>query len=241
MYRASRALRRGLSIGGLCYATLLVTGACRTTADLERVVPYTFVCHPVCKLRPHEHPAPQHACIVRLAGSEYETMLFGVANAGSEAVEIAEVHVTLAGNQELKGRLYRQKYVEVRKPSGLFACASARGLWPDPLVPVSLEQRSLDGEWDLQLARPVAVPPGENRALVLVLYLPLGASRSPAHGEIICQVTECRLPPVEILVLPYRFDLPCVSSMETAVGFSFARIAEHGSSRNSGTEGPGRL
>jgi hypothetical protein len=180
----------------------------------------------VCKVRPHERPAPQDTCHVHLAGGEYETVLFGVANAGSEEVQITEVHVTLAGNQELKIRLYRQEYVEISKPSSLFACASVKGLWPDPLVPLTLEPQLLNDERDISLARSVVVPPGGNRAFVLELYLPLGASRSPAHGQITCEVTGCRLPPVEILVLPYNFDLPSTSSIQTAAGFESERVAQ---------------
>jgi hypothetical protein len=188
--------------------------------------PYLFVQYPLSKIRPNESPPAKLEATLRLAGREHETLAFGVVNSTSEQIELTGVELSFTGNPDLQARLYRQEYVPITRPSMFFSRRKGIGLWPDPLVPLSLEPLALDRPWDLKLPQPAIVPAGQNRAFVLELYLPAGGARSMAHGRIRCRLAGGSLPAVETTVLPYPFDLPASSSLRTAVGFQFGGVAQ---------------
>jgi hypothetical protein len=205
---------------------LLAVAECRTPPVRAQIEPHPFVRSPLCKIRPNESPEARFEASLRLAGREYETLVLGVVNPAGERLEVTGIEVSFSGNPDLKARLYRQEYVEITKPSMFFSLGTGRGLWPDPLVPLSLEQKTLEGTWTCSLPQPEVIPAGQNRAFVLELYLPAGGERSIASGQVLFQVAGRRLPPVKISVRPYRFDLPASSSLRTAVGFHFDRVVQ---------------
>jgi hypothetical protein len=188
--------------------------------------PYPFVRYPLGKIRPGESPQAKLEATLRLAGREYEALVFGVVNGTSERTAVTGIELAFTGNPDLEARLYRQEYVPISRPSMFFSRSKGIGLWPDPLVPLSLEPMALDRPRDCELPQPAVVPAGENRAFVLELYLPAGGARSTARGQIRCRLAGQRLPAVEITVLPYAFDLPATSSLRTAVGFQFGGVVQ---------------
>jgi hypothetical protein len=205
---------------------LLSAAGCRTKPVPAAADPYPFVRYPLSKILPEEQPEMRLESTLRLAGREYETLVFGVANSTPRLVEVTGIEASFSGNPDLKARLYRQEYVEITKPAMFLSRASGKKKWPDPLLPVSLEQRTLDGTWIDVFSRPIVVPPGQNRVFIFEIYLSAGGARSKAQGELRMMAVGRQLPPVTISVSPYGFDLPAASSLRTAVGFQFGAVAQ---------------
>ena len=191
--------------------------------------PKAFLVYPVEKVRPERLVGSQTTAVVRLAGGEYEAVVLG-AN-GPTAISGLRVTLPLPatpGGDELRLAAYRIEYVPIEHASQWFACT--RGLWPDPLVPLQPRamEETVDGSrvmaWDLE--RPLDVPVGENRTLLLEIFLPPG-NRSDADVDVEL-LTEAGSARCSIQVRPWGFDLPKAPAFSTAFGFSSSRaIANH--------------
>ncbi len=199
--------------------------SCASPGSGPRQAPRAFLVYPIEKVRPERTVRSKSAAVVRLAGGEYEAVLLGVNGpAVITALRIVLAPDAASGESALRLAAYRVEYVPIDRPSQWFACV--RGRWPDPLVPLrsrAAEQLE-DGRrvigWDLE--RPLTVPAGENRTLLLELYLPAGSRRgSDLSVELL---TDAGPAACSIQVRPWGFDLPREPAFSTAFGFSSASV-----------------
>ncbi len=204
---------------------LVLAGAsCASGARLPRA-PQAFLVYPVEKVRPERFVPSKSTTVVRLAGGEYEAVVLGVNGpAVISGLRVAFPPPAAPGESTLRVAAYRIDYVPIKRASQWFACT--RGRWPDPLVPLraGAAEEPGDGQqvtgWDFE--RPLDVPAGENRTLLLELYLPAGRR---AETELsIDLLTDAGPAHCSVLVRPWGFDLPMEPAFSTAFGFSAARV-----------------
>jgi hypothetical protein len=187
---------------------------------------YAFLAYPLEKIKPREMPAAVTHATVRLAGNEYETVLIGVGNPGSETLEVNGIMIARSGKSSLSLSCSRIEYIPVTQSSRWFAPSG--GLWPDPVVPIeAVPGASGDGapgeiRWVFEKA--VGIPRGENRVFILEIYQPAGA-RSSEDLAVAFDSPDAGLLPLELRVESWDFDLPRESAMATSFGFSRALVA----------------
>lgn len=186
--------------------------------------PDAFLVYPVEKVRPEGTIRSKTSAIVRLAGGEYEAIVLGVNGPATISGLRVSTAAPASGDDGLRLAAYRIGYVPIERPSQWFA--RTRGRWPDPLVPLAArtDQDLGDGRratgWDLE--RPLIVPAGENRTLLLELCLPSGGRRDADLAvDVLTDAGPARF---AIGVRPWGFDLPRRPAFATAFGFSAASV-----------------
>jgi hypothetical protein len=227
-----RWLRRPLRLFALAAVTLfgascasLQDGAAPGTGIGPRKVPGAFLVYPVEKVRPERIIRSKSSAVVRLAGGEYEAVVLGINGpAVVSGLRVELLPTPASGDSALRLCAYRIEYVPIERASQWFA--RTRGRWPDPLVPLPPHAGGVPGdgkevtEWDLE--HPLNVPAGENRTLLLELFLPSG-HRSDTELSVDL-MTDASPAHFDIQVRPWGFDLPREPAFTTAFGFSAARV-----------------
>lgn len=209
----------------LAIVLLAIVGTSCVSGTRPAWAPEAFLVYPVEKVRPDRLVRSGSTAVVRLAGGEYEAVVLGVNGpVVLSGLRVARPPSGAADGGTLRLAAYRVDYLHVERASQWFACT--RGRWPDPLIPLrpSSPGELVDGRhatsWDLE--RPLAVPAGENRTLLLELHLPAG-SRGDADLSIDL-VTDAGPARCSLEVRPWGFDLPAKPAFSTAFGFSSAMV-----------------
>lgn len=196
--------------------------------DGSEHAPRAFLVYPVEKVRPDGTVRSKTSAIVRLAGGEYEALVLGVNGPATISGLRVATDAPSAGDDALRLAAYRIEYVQIERPSQWFACT--RGRWPDPLVPLAASATESIGDGRraivFNLERPLVAPAGENRTLLLELYLSAGGRQD---ADLLVDIlTDAGSARFAIEVRPWGFDLPQRPAFATAFGFSARSVlAKH--------------
>ncbi|HYX93409.1 MAG TPA: DUF4091 domain-containing protein [Myxococcaceae bacterium] len=207
-------------LGGAA-AVLLTLGAARVPAQNQAPGPLSWarVVPALQKVRPGDAPRGAPAADLSLARGECEAFQIFAAP-GAQKVDVAEEQLKGPG-KPLRPRIYREEFVEVRTPSNTMG---AKGLWPDPLIPVvdayAGEKRN-------------ALPHDSTQDRPLVLYVELCAPATQApglySGALIVSASNRPRARIPVAARVNAFQLPATSSLPNSFGISIYSLAKgHG-------------
>lgn len=201
---------------------LIVVTGCSSLVEEKEAYIYPFVLYPVEKLRPGTMPDFIDTENIKLAGNEYESALFGIANNQSKDVFIKSLMLHTSGDtQFIEIDVFLVEYVHVNEKSRWFDMPAKRGLWPDPLIPV--KHNTVDDPADSQLIefeKPVIVPSFKNRSFFLEVYYPSHTQSANVNISIGILLSDNQKYNLNLCIDTWNFDLPGESSIATACGFS---------------------
>jgi hypothetical protein len=208
----------------------------------------TFAVYPIEKIRPTDDVRAPAEATMRLARNEREPILAGIVNQSDRTLHVTGIEVSVSTQADFCPYLieaYETAYFTAEKPTRPVFGRGRIGRWPDPLVPLTprqpsrtrISEESSTRIYTYRLNRPQAVPPDENRMILVDVYLPPArtpaqATRVPAtmtvsfvvNGVPLTEPTS-RIPPsVQVAIEPFDFELPRAQTFETAVGFTWGKV-----------------
>jgi len=176
---------------------------------------YPFISYPVEKIRPKKKPDQGSKISIKIAGNEYEPLVFGAFNKSSAPLNITGISVNAPLSGFLSYKIYSVGYIEIKKVSRWFDLFGTKGRWPDPLLPVSHLSRSR-----------VTIPPNENRTWLIDFYCPPQYRRNNNKKTFIVTLHLKSGGKIDFkfIIKTLPFNLPKESSYATAFGFSASRV-----------------
>jgi len=188
-------------------------------ARAEPRAPVLHVAPSMTKVRP-DVPLPAEAMAggsVLLDAARGECEAFHlVASAGTRPLLRLEVRapgpLVRAGGGQLRAALYREAFVDVKKPSNV---EGAVGPWPDALVPVADAQTG-----EPRRAFPVDVPAHRHQPVYVEVCVPGDAAPGAYDGELLVRVHDRAAGRVRMRVQVHRAVVPATSSLPVTFGVS---------------------
>jgi hypothetical protein len=196
---------------------ILATGAAAREASLS--APRPFVSYPLEKVRPAEKPPESSKALVSLAGNESECIGIGLRNDSPQALTISGLRLRPPSGSRSACQAYLAEYYDSKRKSRWFDPPSAKGRWPDPLIPMRLANEEGADSRLCRLPGGWALPPGENRFFVLDFSLPAGSGCISEDWEAEILIDGGESARFDLRIQSFAFDLPRMPAATTACGF----------------------
>jgi hypothetical protein len=202
----------------LLSTTLVALLAAALATPADAAPPTVTVAPGTIKFLSTDPPPTASQATLSAARNEFEPFQIVIAGgaSGVAGVQASASSLSGPGGATIPAadlRLYREAYINITTPSYQ---TSARGPWPDALVPAVDE---LYGE--TRNAFPFDVPAGQNRVIWVDVYVPQGTPAGSYQGTVTLTGTGLGTAPVPVALTVWPFDLPSTASLATTFGMGW--------------------